>query len=327
MMNPLTSPSFSNFVDPTNPGPFANPLAATPMGDLATLSPEAAELDTPQVPLVNAISDWLGQDPLEQLQREIEQVLSALAQAQSSGDRGAMKSLTQEIEALLAQMAQLTGGQAPSAGTGSGGGYTPSASGAGSGGGYSPSSSGGGSAPSGSGTSGGGSAPSSGSAPASSGGEGQVNALPPKLAGDDKKLAQFIEGKLAGTPAAGKGLGAQFVAAGRKYDVDPLALAAIGKHETGFGALGVGLDKMLGVGAFDSSPSTPRQWDGAVNQIYSGAKTFASLREKGGSNSKAPIASQLSAVNKAGWATDPNWHSGVGRAYNELSKGSGSKAA
>lgn len=322
-MNPLTSPSFSNLLDPSNPGPFANPLAATPMGDLATLSPEAAELDTPPVPLVNALTDWLSQDPLEQLQREIEQVLSQLAQAQASGDRGAMKSLTQEIEALLAQLAQLTGGQAPSAGTGSGGGYSPSAAGAGSGGGYTPSSSGGGSAPSG-----GGSAPSSGgSAPAPSAGDTQVNALPPKLAGDDKQLAQFIEGKLAGTPAAGKGLGAQFVAAGRKYDVDPLALAAIGKHETGFGALGVGLDKMLGVGAFDSSPSTPRQWDGAVNQIYSGAKTFANLREQGGSNAKAPIASQLSAVNKAGWATDPNWHSGVGRAYNELSKGSGSKAA
>ncbi|MGE0494554.1 MAG: DUF6435 family protein [Vulcanimicrobiota bacterium] len=326
MMNPLTSPSFSNLLDPTNPGPFANPLAATPMGDLATLSPEATELETPQVPLVNALSDWLSQDPLEQLQKEIEQVLSQLAQAQASGDRGAMKSLTQEIEALLAQLAQMTGGQTPSAGAGSGGGYSPS-SGAGSGGGYAPSS-GGGSAPSGGGAapSGGGSTPDSGgSAPSSSG--GQVNALPPKLAGDDKKLAQFIEGKLAGTPAAGKGLGAQFVAAGRKYDVDPLALAAIGKHETGFGALGVGLDKMLGVGAYDSSPSTPRQWDGAVQQIYAGAETFANLREKGGSNAKAPIASQLSAVNKAGWATDPNWHSGVGRAYNELSKGSGSKAA
>lgn len=325
-MNPLTSPSFSNLLDPTNPGPFANPLAATPMGDLATLSPEATELETPQVPLVNALSDWLSQDPLEQLQKEIEQVLSQLAQAQASGDRGAMKSLTQEIEALLAQLAQMTGGQTPSAGAGSGGGYSPS-SGAGSGGGYAPSS-GGGSAPSGGGAapSGGGSTPDSGgSAPSSSG--GQVNALPPKLAGDDKKLAQFIEGKLAGTPAAGKGLGAQFVAAGRKYDVDPLALAAIGKHETGFGALGVGLDKMLGVGAYDSSPSTPRQWDGAVQQIYAGAETFANLREKGGSNAKAPIASQLSAVNKAGWATDPNWHSGVGRAYNELSKGSGSKAA
>jgi hypothetical protein len=85
----------------------------------------------------------------------------------------------------------------------------------------------------------------------------------------------------------------------------------------------------MGVGAYDSSPDTPRQWDGAKSQIYSGAKTFADLRSKGGSNSKASMEQQLSAVNKAGWATDTEWHSKVGGRYGELSKksGGGSKAS
>ncbi|HIB68528.1 MAG TPA: hypothetical protein EYO33_26420 [Phycisphaerales bacterium] len=129
-------------------------------------------------------------------------------------------------------------------------------------------------------------------------------------------MAEFIESKLAGTPLEGKGLGAHFVAAGKKNNVDPLALAAISKHETGHGKLGVGVAKHMGVGAFDSSPNTPRKWDGAVNQIYSGAKTFANLRRKGGSNADAPLGQQLAAVNRAGWATDKSWHSKVGKAYN-----------
>ncbi|MFA7483696.1 MAG: hypothetical protein WC314_24575 [Vulcanimicrobiota bacterium] len=147
-----------------------------------------------------------------------------------------------------------------------------------------------------------------------------MNKVSPKLAGDDKKLAQHIENQLKGSPLAGQGLGAHFVKAGRQNDVDPLALVAISKHETSFGKLGVGVSKHMGVGAFDSSPSKARQWDGATNQIYSGAKTFANLRSKGGSNSKASLSQQLSAVNKAGWATDSSWHSKVGSHYNEVTK-------
>ena len=167
-------------------------------------------------------------------------------------------------------------------------------------------------------------APSGGSAsaPSSTPSESSapLNAVPPKLAGDDKQLAQYIEKQLEGSPLAGQGMGAHFVKAGRQNDVDPMALVAISKHETNFGELGVGVAKHMGVGAYDSSPSTPRQWDGATNQIYSGAKTFANLRSKGGSSSKAPISQQLSAVNKAGWASDSSWHSKVGGHYNEVTK-------
>ncbi|MBI3927797.1 MAG: glucosaminidase domain-containing protein [Armatimonadetes bacterium] len=148
-----------------------------------------------------------------------------------------------------------------------------------------------------------------------------MNVPPAELAGNDKKLAEFIEGQLAGSPAEGKGLGSHFVAAGRKYEVDPLALTAIARHETGYGKLGVGLRKMLGVGAYDANPNGRTKFDGAVNQIYSGAKTFSNLRRKGGSNAQAPLGQQLSAVNRAGWATDRGWHGKVAGHYNKIVKG------
>jgi len=149
---------------------------------------------------------------------------------------------------------------------------------------------------------------------------GATETPPVSLTGDDKALARFIEGELKGSPAGGQGLGEQFVAAGREYDVDPLALLAIGKHETGYGSLGVGIEKMLGVGAYDSNPDGATPFDGAVQQIWSGAKTFDNLRAKGGADSKDSLADQLSAVNRAGWATDDNWHNGVGTHYNEIAK-------
>ncbi len=194
-----------------------------------------------------------------------------------------------------------------------------SSSSGGSSGGFSPSSSGsvGSAAPSGS---------SASPASASSGSTETESAepiteLPPNLAKNDKAMAQFIDKKLQGTPLAGQKMGAHFVKAGKDNKVDPLTLVAISRHETNHGKLGVGVVKHMGVGAFDSSPSKARQWDGAVNQIYSGAKTFANLRQKGGSNANAPLASQLSAVNKAGWATDSSWHQKVGKHRNEISRG------
>lgn len=200
---------------------------------------------------------------------------------------------------------------------GGGGGF----SGGGGGGAISGGGGGGGSSYSG----GGGAAPvstssSSGGTSSTSSSGGATEIPPVSLAGDDKALAQFIEGELKGSPAGGQGLGEQFVAAGRKYDVDPLALLAIGKHETGYGSLGVGIEKMLGVGAYDSNPDGATPFDGAVQQIWSGAKTFDNLRAKGGADSQDSLADQLSAVNKAGWATDDNWHNGVGSHYNEIAR-------
>lgn len=303
-------------------------------GDLAALSPEALEAEGDMPEFLQALLEMLGgqqqqQSPIEKLQQEIERVQNELQQARRSGDEDSAGALSQELDGLMQQLSQLLGqsGQSSPAAAPSGSGAAPVAAAPSSGGGYAPSSGGGGGAP----ASGGGAAPASGGgapAPASggeSGGASEVNALPPDLAGDDKKLAEFIEGKLAGTPAEGKGLGAHFVAAGREHDVDPLVLASIGKHETNFGSLGVGLDKFMGVGAFDSDPSAPRQWDGALQQIYSGAETFANLRSKGGSNADAPIGEQLSAVNRAGWATDTSWHTKVAGHYNELSQGSRSR--
>jgi len=85
----------------------------------------------------------------------------------------------------------------------------------------------------------------------------------------------------------------------------------------------------MGVGAYDHNPNGKTPYDGAVQQIYSGAKTFANLRAKGGATAEDPMSKQLSAVNKAGWATDKKWHSGVGKAYNNIvdkaNAGSGSK--
>ncbi len=147
---------------------------------------------------------------------------------------------------------------------------------------------------------------------------GDLNVLPPQLAGNDQRLAQAIESRLQGTPLAGQGLGAHFVAAGRQHNVDPMALVAISRHETNFGKLGVGVRKHMGVGAFDASPNKARRWDGAINQIYSGARTFANLRRKGGSGASASLSQQLLAVNRAGWATDGNWHSKVAGHYSGL---------
>lgn len=348
MINPLAGinnagPLTSNFSSSSQP---QNSNSNAGLGDLASLSPDASGGDSLLQQLAQQLSQAFGgqeqqqEDPIQALQKEIQKTEKELEQAQASGDEPKVQELSQKLEQLKAQLAQLTGqgGEQQAGGdqgAGSPGGGSP---GGGSPGGGSP----GGGSPAG-GSPGGGS-PSGGNpgggSPSAANGNGnssspagnnngssapqEVPSIPPELAGDDKKLAEFIEGKLAGTPLAGKGLGSHFVAAGRKHDVDPMVLAAISRHETNFGKLGVGVKKHMGVGAFDNSPNTPRKWDGAVNQIYSGAKTFANLRRKGGSSSRDSLGTQLSAVNRAGWATDGNWHKGVGRHYSSLSQGAGS---
>ena len=108
---------------------------------------------------------------------------------------------------------------------------------------------------------------------------------------------------------------------GKQYDVDPLILLAIAGHETAFGTTGVGLNGLLGVGAYDSDPNNSTRnskFSGVEQQLKVGAETFANLRKKGGSNSSDPINQQTAAVNKAGWASDPNWHTGVDQMYNQV---------
>lgn len=351
MISPVNPLGTLNPAAGGGPGLLGGPAAGgdSPLGDLSALSPEALEGQGGDVSeaikqMLEAMQQQQQQDPVEKLKEEIAKTEQELQQAQQSGDEEKVAQLGQKLQQLYAQLAQLTGqggdqGGGDPAGAGAPGGGAPGggAPGGGAPGGGAPGGGGpGGGAPGGGAPGGGapgGGAPGGGSpgggAPAGAspgggnnvGGPADINPVPPELAGDDKKLAEFIEGKLAGTPLEGQGLGSHFVAAGRKHDVDPMALVAISKHETNFGKLGVGVRKHMGVGAFDSSPNTPRRWDGAVNQIYSGAKTFANLRRKGGSNSGAPLSQQLAAVNRGGWATDGNWHRGVARHYNSLSQG------
>lgn len=318
-------------------------------GDGAELSDEAkgAEAEeTDENPLLQGLKDTKDaeaakdtedkKDPQEEkvkeLQKQIEEAQEELQKALASGDEeaihaaaGKLTNLVDELQGLLKnQGGGAQNGGAPPAGGGgaapAGGGGAPPA-----GGGGAPPAGGGGAPPMGGGQPpmGGGAPPAGGGAPPAGGNTQTGNAAetrvpPPELSANDQKLASFIEKQLENSPAGGKGLGAHFVAAGRKNEVDPLALVAIAKHETGFGKLGVGIDKMLGVGAYDSNPNGKTPYDGAINQIYSGAKTFANLRAKGGSNAQDSLGVQLSAVNRAGWATDGGWHTKVASHYNNI---------
>ena len=305
--NALGTPSFGT-----------SPLAGTPaLGlaptDLTAFSPELAQSQQVDPSLLsNFMQAWgapsagVGQDATGQLQ----QALMMLAQLLG------ISGLTDPSQQLNGMPLDPTGG-ANFGGGGSG------AIGGGGGGGYSAGGGGGGrvrGGGGGGGYSGGGGGGGTVSGSSDTGSSTPVSTVPPELAGDDKKMAAFIESELKGTPLAGQGLGAHFVKAGRDNKVDPLALLAISRHETRHGELGVGVTKHMGVGAYDSNPNGKTKFDGAVQQIYSGAKTFANLREKGGSNARAPIEKQLSAVNKGGWATDQNWHNGVGSHYNDIAK-------
>ena len=353
-ISPLRNANPLGAANSLNSNSNGNPLA--PPGDGSQVSPEAQGQDGDLAQMMQQLMEafGMGQDQqqspeqkIEQLQREIAQTEQQLAQAQQAGDQEAIPPLTQKLESLKAELAQLTGqggGQEAGGGgdAGGGGGAPAGGGGAPAGDGGGAPAGGGGGAPAGGGggapAGGGGGAPAGGGGGAPVGGGGgatpvdgsggaadnspvnQTNQVPPDLAGDDKKMAEFIESKLQGTPLAGQGLGSHFVAAGKKNGVDPLVLASISKHETNHGKLGVGTKEHMGVGAFDSRPNKARKWDGAVNQIYSGARTFSNLRKKYGSSAEMPLSHQLRAVNgngtRSGWATDTGWHNKVAKTYN-----------
>ncbi len=254
---------------------------------------------------------------IQQLNQEIQMTQGQLQQAQAQGDQQQVQQLEQKLQQLQQELQQLMGGDQAGAGGGEAGG-APGGGGGDAGG----IPSGGGGNSGGGGDSGGGGIPSGGGGNNGGGavnGPGSASAVPnPELAGNDAALAASIEKQLEGTPLGGQGLGAHFVQAGRERNVDPLALVAISKHETNHGKLGVGVKKHMGVGAYDANPNGKTPFDGAVQQIYSGAKTFDNLRRKGGSNPDAPMSQQLAAVNRAGWATDSSWHKKVGNSYNTV---------
>ncbi|MFH0801993.1 MAG: glucosaminidase domain-containing protein [bacterium] len=173
-------------------------------------------------------------------------------------------------------------------------------------------------------------APAASPAQSSSGGgpitPSQSNPTAPiNLSGNDKKTADFINDFLAkkGSPAAGKGAGEMMVKYGKENKVDPLILLSIAGQETQWGKTGIGVNGMLGVGAYDSDPNNATRnpvFSGIENQIKKGAETFARLRAKGGSSESASIANQVAAANQAGWATDGNWHNGVASIYAQISQ-------
>ncbi len=146
----------------------------------------------------------------------------------------------------------------------------------------------------------------------------------------DKDMAAYIDNFLAekGSPAAGTGAGEMMVKYGKENNVDPLVLLAIAGQETQWGQTGIGVNGMLGVGAYDSNPNnatTNPTFAGVENQIRVGAKTFANLREKGGASASDDMATQTAAVNSAGWASDQNWHNGVDKLYNQITADAAAK--
>lgn len=177
---------------------------------------------------------------------------------------------------------------------------------------------------------------SQGSTPVQSGGVGPLQPIQQSQQSQPQPLQQsqsqnqpssadagFINDYLRkkGSKAADQQFGELAVKYGREFEVDPLVLLAIAGHETGFGKLGVGLNGLLGVGAYDSDPNNSTRnskFSGVENQLRVGAKTFANLRKKGGASPSDSIEKQLEAVNRAGWATDPKWHQGVAAMYKQI---------
>lgn len=102
------------------------------------------------------------------------------------------------------------------------------------------------------------------------------------------------------------------VQAGQAHGVDPVLLAAIAKHETGFGTQGLGRRGLhLGVGAFDAGPTD--KWAGAETQYSKAAELLASW----GANTVDDVL----AGEAAPYATDPGWEQKVAAHYQELAGG------
>lgn len=142
----------------------------------------------------------------------------------------------------------------------------------------------------------------------------------------ESRLDLYVR-KQGGLEAANRRFAKLAIEAGQKNDVDPLILTAIAAHETNFGQLGVGVDGLLGVGAFDLDPNNAirnPQFAGVRNQLFVGAATFRNLRNEFQVGSSAPVQEQLFAANRrrtdgsSGWASDLNWHKGVFSHYRRV---------
>lgn len=89
---------------------------------------------------------------------------------------------------------------------------------------------------------------------------------------------------------------------------------------------------LLGMSPVASAPSTPAPTPRGSGTVPSTRSTRVprlspTYAARGVPTPELPSASKLSAVNRAGWATDSSWHSKVGNHYNSLSRGSNTAVA
>ena len=151
-------------------------------------------------------------------------------------------------------------------------------------------------------------------------GNSGVNGAGLDYTGSDKEIADFINQYFEdkASPAAGSGVGEMMVQYGKENDVDPLILVAIAQGETSLGTKGIGMNGMLGVGAYDDDPNNAVNnpaFSGIENQIKVGAETFSKLREQAGLTSEDSLHDQLKGVNEQGWATATDWYDLIERCY------------